>query len=294
MSLRKTADKAKQCLPQVMNRESKSKDRSLRQLLHRCHVGAAEGCDLLIFALLPPRLKNHASRRPRRIQPPVHIINPPLGQRRRTPQMHNLAFGSHRSTGAGQRPDITDAQIERRVALAFFQLRVNRAAHARIQQSRRIAAMYAAQRVVMTRIRRALKDKQPGRPFDWNEIHQRANGRRGQFTVADAFKEFGGGERSQMASLFLFTVLKKLRIRTGYRHQSCRNPEPVAALPAVEAEPDATVAVPTAEDVAPADVGPGRTAGSYCPQIADRPAVDGRPAVAWCLACRPRFQWCNA
>ena len=22
--------------------------------------------------------------------------------------------------------------------------------------------------------------------------------------------------------------------------------------------------------------------------------VDGRPAVAWCPACRRRFQWCNA
>lgn len=66
------------------------------------------------------------------------------------------------------------------------------------------------------------------------------------------------------------------------------------ALPAVEAEPDATAAVLTAAGAEPAGVEPGRTAGSYCPRLVGRPAVDGRRAVAWCLACRPRFRWCNA
>ena len=37
-----------------------------------------------------------------------------------------------------------------------------------------------------------MKDEHSGGPFDRDEVHQRADGWRGQFTVADAFEKLGG------------------------------------------------------------------------------------------------------
>ena len=68
---------------------------------------------------------------------------------------------------------------------------------------------------------------------------------------------------------------------------------PAAAALGATAAVEAVAAA--AQGVEPADAVQTAVAGScyHRPGFVGRPA-DGRPAVAWCLACRPRFRWCNA
>lgn len=98
-----------------------------------------------------------------------------------------------------------------------------------------------------------------------------------------------------------------MRFRTEYHHQSYQSQQLAAAL--VVAALGASRAVVAAAGCSSAEVQIAaaltvvdatavdevRTGCSFRrPDLAERRPVDGRPAVAWCPACRRRFQSCSA
>ncbi len=108
--------------------------------------------------------------------------------------MHDLAFRAHRAGVAGQRAYVAYAQVDGGVGLALLEPGMHRAAHRGVQQRRRIAAVHAAERVVVALLGRALEEKATFRPFDGEETDQVADGRAGEFAVADAGQVIQGLE----------------------------------------------------------------------------------------------------
>lgn len=94
-----------------------------------------------------------------------------------------------------------------------------------------------------------------------------------------------------MASLFMFTVLKKLGFRTEYRHQSCQSLRP-AAVQAAAAVPG--VAAVVAAGARPAGGGPGciaAAAGRH--RSCHHPDCTGHRLAAGSAGDRRAAAWCR-
>src|SRR5437868_2420057 len=82
-----------------------------------------------------------------------------LGGRDAVTPVHQSALAANRAGVSRDRPDEVHLRLERRVPLAGQQRRVDRAAHRRIEEGHRVAAMHRADRVVEELSRLAVEDR---------------------------------------------------------------------------------------------------------------------------------------
>ena len=125
--------------------------------------------------------RHHEARRRRvRQQLAAGIDQPAFRGRHPATGGENGAFGPHLAGRVRDRPHEADLELERRIARALRQGRLHRAAHAAIEQRRRVAAMHAADRIVVIERRRTLEHRPPVLDLDQIETQQSRDRRRRQ------------------------------------------------------------------------------------------------------------------
>src|SRR5207342_1701510 len=109
--------------------------------------------------------------------------------RDRASAMHDAAFRANQTGVLAQGPHKIEFQLQRRPGVALGDRRKYRAAERRIEKGCRKSAVHGSDRVVMTKVRQAFKDRTPVFYLGQMKAHQLADRRIGQFAGDDRLEK---------------------------------------------------------------------------------------------------------